>query len=274
MPTYSRPATIKGLPLGSITWNPDFRATLDDEGVWTGSVSFTCRYADIPNLLPYKGSPCQEAGWYFMALNGIEVSNNEGDTGVVTCKYKGSVTPDYGFDDQETDKAELEAIASSNISSSVNETPIEQHPKYIDVSTEDKQLMQELKNGRFKRSKTQPEDGAVYESKVDDIGVQIIKFTDPLAIELSNFISKGVLTYLDPTVIYSVTFGQKKQPRGSEIGEVGKIYSTPLNAPNVPAGRDWLMTAMNYQQDGKIYKITAEFRLSGEGGWEPLIYGE
>ena len=120
--------------------------------------------------------------------------------------------------------------------------------------------MQELKNGRFKRSKTQPEDGVVYESKVDDVGVQIIKFTDALSIELANFISKGVLTYLDPTLIYTVTFGQKKKPTAAELAEVGKIYSDPLNAPPTPEGRDWLMTAINYQQKGKIYTITVEYR--------------
>lgn len=264
MPTYSRPATIKGLPLGSITWNPDFRANLNEENLWTGSVSFTCNYRDIPNILPLLKSPCQEAGWGFMKLRSIDVSNNEGDTGVVTCSYRGSSTPDYEFGNEETTSTALNCTTS--------ETPIEQHPKYKDVPTVDKELMQELKNGRYKLSKTQPESGAVYESKVDDIGVQVIKFTDELSVELAGLISKGILTFLESTPIYTYTYTTKLKPRGSDLNKVGKIYSNPKEAPSVTGGRDWLCTSLSYNENAETYVVTAEFRLSGKDGWNPLIY--
>lgn len=268
------PATIKGLPLGSIIWNPDFKATLNEEGLWTGSVSFTCNYRDIPRILPALKSPCQEAGWAFMRLRSIDVSNNEGDTGVVTCSYSGSVTPDYQFGDDE-DSGVDDTTSSSSMTCSVTESPIEQHPKYKDVPTADKELMQELKNGRFKLSKTQPEEGAVYESKVDDIGVQVIKFTDELSVELAGLISDGILTYLESTPIYRYTYTSTNKPSATALNKVGKIYTNPKGAPAVSGGRNWLMTSLNYDESAAdTYVFTGEFRLSGVDGWNALIYAD
>jgi hypothetical protein len=264
--SYSRPATKFGLRAGNITWNPDFTATQDDKNLWTGSVSFTCNYADIPNLVPYLKSPCQEPGWGFMLLTGVTVSNNEGDTGVVTCKYTGTSTPDYEFGDEETN--------SSSLGTTVEETPIEQHPKYKDVTDIDKQLMQELKNGRFKLAKTQPEDALLFETRVDDEGVEQIEFTDELAIELAGLISKGILTYLNATPIYRYNYTSILKPKASVLNKVGKIEENPKDAPAVSGSRNWLMTAINYDQSGNSYNISTEFRLSGEGGWNPLIYSE
>jgi hypothetical protein len=270
--SYSRPATKFGLPQGNITWNPDFTATQDDKGVWTGSVTFTCNYSDIPRLLPELRSPCQEAGWNFMQLVGITVNNNEGDTGTVSCKYSGTVSPDYEFGDEE-DPDITTLTDSSNMSSTVEETPIEQHPKYKDVTDKDKQLMQELKNGRFKRAEVQPEDARLFETRVDDEGVEQIEFTDELAIELADFISSGVLTYLNATPIYTYTYPSPKQPTASVLNKVGKIEPNPKGAPSVTEGRNWLMTALNFDYDGVIYTISGEFRLSGKGGWDERIYG-
>jgi hypothetical protein len=268
--SYSRPATKFGLPQGNITWNPDFTATRDDKGVWTGSVTFTCNYADIPNLVPYLKSPCQEPGWSFMGLTGVTVNNNEGDTGTVSCKYSGMVTPDYEFGDEEPEDNVL--TDSSRMSTTIEETPIEQHPKYKDVTDVDKQLMQELKNGRFKLAKDQPEDALLFETRVDDEGVEQIEFTDELAIELAGFISQGILTYLNPVSIYTYTYPSNKKPSANVLNKVGKVEPNPRNAPAVSAGRDWLMTALNYEDDGVVFTITGEFRLSGIDGWNPLIY--
>ena len=95
----SRPATIFGLPQGSITWNPDFKASLDDKNLWTASATFTCRLANLTSLLPLLKSSCQESGFSFMSLNGLDIANNEGDTATVTCKYTGTQSPDFNIDD-------------------------------------------------------------------------------------------------------------------------------------------------------------------------------
>lgn len=266
----SRPATKFGLRLGSITWNDDFKANLDDKGLWTGSVSFTCNYADVPKILPKLKSPCQEPGWSFMSLKGVDVNNNSGDTAVVNCQYTGTVTPEFQFDEEDPEEVE-KSTSSSSMASTVTESPLEQHPKYAAVTDTDKQKMQELKNGRFKLAATQSEGKLTFITRVDDEGVEKIEFTDPLAIELATFIAKGVFTYLQATPVYRYTYTSTKKPTGSALNQVGKI-STPVDAPSVSGGRNWLMTALNYEQDGNSYSITGEYRLSGVDGWDTLIY--
>ena len=261
----STPATIHGLPASLITWNPDFKATRDDKNLWTGSCTFTCRRANLTNLIPAIGSPCQEPGFTFMFLKTVDVANNEGDTATVTCNYSGTSTPEFSFDRNNVPY-------TSSMSISTTEEPIETLKKYrTQLTQEDKNTVAEFKAGRYKIKKVV--DGEITEliSRTADNSAKIVYLTDPLLKELINKINSGIVAYLVPKPIYRYSYTSKKKPSGNLLNDVGKI-KTPPKAPDVSGGRNWLVMSINYDYSSNLYNISEEYMLSEEGGWDTDIY--
>lgn len=263
----SREATIFGLPQGNITWNPDFKANLDEKGLWTGSNSFTCRLADLTSLIPDLGATCQEPGFDFMTMVGTEVSNNEGDTAVVNCRYSGTVTPDYEFDGDNT-----AVKKTTSMSIAVSEEPIETNPKYVTLTEDQRNIVQQFKAGRYKIFKTA--DGVITEliSRVDDlnVGIHFIS-SSALLQDLIGKINKGFVSYLVPNQIFRVSYTQNVKPSASLLNYTGYIKA-PDDAPAVGDGRNWLLIGVNYTSESGVYSITEEYQLSGKGGWDTSIY--
>jgi hypothetical protein len=271
----SRQPTRFGLPQGSLTFNPDFKATKDDKGLWTGSITFTCRMEDVTNLLPENGSPCQEAGFNFMQLIGLDVANNEGGTATVTCKYSGTVSPDYGFD--EDDDANIPYTSSLSVATS--EEPIETHPRYRTgdnaLSSEERVLVSDFKASRLKVNEVNDETGVVTSliTRIDDAEIGIVTVDNPLLQELLGKILKGIVSYVEPRPVYRYNITQKNPPTSSQLNAVGKIGNAQ-KAPPIGEGRNWLLLAVNYDFDGTVYNISYEWNLSGVGGWDEDLYGE
>lgn len=268
----SRPATLFGLGSQRIIWNPDFQATRDDKNLWTGSVSFTCRRSDATSLIPALGSPCQEPGWSFMLLNGTDVSNNEGDTVVVTCKYTGLEST--GFETDELDPNSVSAYTKSMNVSTVEE-PIETLKKFRDnLTQEQKNVVSQFKAGRAKILKLI--DGKIRQlvSIVEDEEVKIIDVPDDSRFqELLTLINDGVETYLVPKPVYRYSYNSRSEPPASLLNDVGDIGNPP-KAPSVTGGRNWLLIGVtyDYERTTRIYKITQEWLLSGPGGWDTDVY--
>lgn len=263
----SRDATIFGLPQGNITWNPDFKASLDDKGLWTGSNSFTCRLHNLTQLIPDLGASCQEPGFDFMYMIGADVSNNEGDTAVVSCRYSGTVSPDYEFDG---DNPNLKKTFSMAIS--VSEEPIETHPRYDELTADQRNIVQQFKAGRYKIYKTV--DGVITKviSRVDDLNVGSfdIAASEPLT-DLVTKINKGFISYLVPNQVFRVSYTQNSKPPAALLNMTGYIKNAE-DAPTVGDGRNWLLIGVNYSSESGVYSITEEYQLSGPGGWNTEIY--
>jgi hypothetical protein len=81
----------------------------------------------------------------------------------------------------------------------------------------------------------------------------------------------GVQSYLRPQMVYRISYLQDSKP--STIATVGTRV-TPSGAPTLPAGANWLFSALNYRQIGRSgsYEVTEEYRASGPEGWNTLIY--
>jgi hypothetical protein len=102
------------------------------------------------------------------------------------------------------------------------------------------------------------------------------KYTDPAAgstglAAYARLILKGQDSVLKPSITLSITADQTTLPSMSEIG---KIATNLTNAPALPSGGNWILTGMNAVAliDGK-WRVTQEYRASGQGGWEPTVYG-
>jgi hypothetical protein len=82
--------------------------------------------------------------------------------------------------------------------------------------------------------------------------------------------NRGIESVLKPSITLSITTVESSLPSMSSIGKIATIS----NAPTLPTGANWLLTGMNATAiaDGK-WKISKEYRASGEGGWESALYG-
>lgn len=269
----SRQPTRFGLPVGNLTFNPDFKATRDDKGLWTGSITFTCRMEDLTNLLPADGSPCQENGFSFMSLIGLDVANNEGGTATVTCKYSGTVSPDYGFDDDDN------IPFTSSLSVATSEEPVETHPRYTTgegaLTSEERVLVSDFKASRLKVNAVDEQNGLVTSliTRIDDSDIGIITVDNPLLQELLGKILKGIVSYIAPRPVYRYNITQTSPPPSTQLNAVGTVGNAQ-KAPAIDGGRNWLLMAVNYDFDGTVYNISYEWNLSGIGGWDEDLYGE
>jgi hypothetical protein len=263
----SRDATKFGLPRGRLTWNPDFQATLSDKNLWTGSVTFTCNIADVIALKPELKSPCQEPGFEFMGLVGLEVKNNEGDTATVNCRYSGTVSPDFGIDDPEE-----ETPKTSSMAIGVSLEPITSHKQFKDLTQAEWTIVSLFQKGLYVAGKIT--NGVVetllpntYDSKLGIVTLEGDKLK-----KLIGYLNKGVDRYLAAHQVYRVNYTSNNRPTAAELNKVGYV----TNAPGAPVvnDRDWLYMGVNYSESGDVYDITQEWELSGPGKNDPYLYKE
>jgi len=256
-------ATVFGLPLGQIEWNNDFTATRAETGQWTASESFTCQLSDVTRMIPKKGASCQLNGWSFLKVFSVKVSNIDGNLALVTCEFGGT---------QEVEKSEEEEEAEREytyeLGITTGEEPIETKFKYRDVPPEELAIIQNFRAGNLREVKDAPytyQNSSSFEKGTE------LKVESELGKELIDLISKGVESYLYPGQIWRATYTSNRLPRTSVLNAVGTITSA-INAPAVGHGRDWLFIGCNVVENNKVFTITLEWQLSGDGGWEPKIY--
>lgn len=258
----SRDATKFGIGRGKITWNPDFQANLDNKGLWTGSITFTCNSEDVISLKPDLKAPCQEPGWSFMLLVGLDVRNNEGGTATVNCKYSGATKSDleFGFDDGPEE--------STSQSISVSTEPIQSHPRYKDLTPSDWAIVNNFKNGAYKVGRM--EGGLIMSllPNVHDSNISAIEVTGERLQELLGFMNKGIESYLAPHQVYRIDYTSNTEPSTSRIEGVGYIE----NLPPAPDGKNWLYMGMTYTETSGVYSVSLEWELSGPGGWNETLY--
>lgn len=257
--------TIRGLSPGTLKWQPDFQATHDaSEDSWSATVSFICNLADVVTLRPQKGAGCLEPGFAFLTYTGCTVENISGGLGRITCKYSGGESQDFefGFDDDGGKYRTELAISTS-------EEPVESHFRYKDVTAEDRIKIAHLKAGRMKPTATPNE----YVLKEGSEHGKKFTFTEERAAELAEKIAKGITSYLACNQCWRVQYTTKNKIRASILNKVGKIANAK-GAPSISEDRDWLFMGASVQEQGDIYSVSLEWRLSGPGGWDAELYGE
>lgn len=81
--------------------------------------------------------------------------------------------------------------------------------------------------------------------------------------------NRGVDDYLLGTVTMRVTEEGQAEPNLSGLGRI----ATPPSAPSLPDNRNWLLVGIDGERVGNDrWKVTREYRASGAGGWDPVIY--
>ncbi len=134
------------------------------------------------------------------------------------------------------------ADTTEEIVSSTSEAPIETHPLFVD---------------ELGGTKASPLNGAVF----DDNG-KFLGFSAD-----SDF--AGVESYLIPSTVYRRTTPTTEAP--NSIAGVGKISG---DVPITTDGdKTWLFSSRTWRRSGGVYDLTEEYALSGDGGWDDIIYG-
>jgi hypothetical protein len=85
------------------------------------------------------------------------------------------------------------------------------------------------------------------------------------------YFKKGIDSVLKPSITLTITDDEPNLP---SMAEIGKIAAGLTNAPTLPTGGNWILTGMNaVAVAGGKWRITREYRASGQGGWEEMLYG-
>jgi len=86
----------------------------------------------------------------------------------------------------------------------------------------------------------------------------------------AGLVASGQDSYLNPSVTLTITDDESSLP---SIADIGHIATGLTNAPTLPSGGNWLFTGMNAAalSNGK-WRISKEYRASGQKGWNNLIY--
>lgn len=246
----------------------DFTVSLDSKGKFTASDSFTAPYAQVQQFLPLLGAPCQRTGWTWLVCEGYTIEPQHGGVCKVIVQYNSSGN-DGSFDfDTAADSRFKYSLAITS-----SDEPLETHPKYRNISQDEKELISNVKTGLYERSNKTSTHQDFYKFKhTQDKSAAVLSITSDLGKELIDFILKGVESYLMPRQTYTVRYNHYNLPSSSMIGKVGYIDTQPKGNPPTPSGRNWLFTGCNATQNGKLYTIELQWELSGDEGWEDKIY--
>ncbi len=84
--------------------------------------------------------------------------------------------------------------------------------------------------------------------------------------ELSGELAVGLERYYVPRGTFARSYTTTVKPT---LAGVGKIASTPVNAPALAKGYTWLLTRRSYRTTGYIYRVTENYQA---GRWLKAIY--
>jgi hypothetical protein len=253
-------AIIHGKIKSGLEWTDDFQASQDDDGVWSVSISFNCKLSEVSRLSPGVGAPCPASGWAFAKLKTKSVSNEKAGIAKVTCQFAG-LTNEY-------DEEESPELGTSSLSVTTQEEAIMSHKRYKDLSDVEKETILRIAAGDFK---LKPGFASTYINVSDHEDGKTYPLESDAAFELAGYLRKGVESYLAAGTIYSISYKADSFPNAS-LNKVSKI-DAPQGAPAVNAGYNWLYIGANINKDGKgIYNVEKQWRLSGPGGWDSVLY--
>jgi hypothetical protein len=81
---------------------------------------------------------------------------------------------------------------------------------------------------------------------------------------------KGIESVLKPSITLSIIDDESSLP---SMADIGKVATGLNNAPTLPSGGNWLLTGMNASAlPNNKWRISREYRASGQLGWEPTLY--
>jgi len=271
-------ATILGFTSNEIKPQPAFKAKQNENGGWTAQHEFVVKVVDFAAVQSQfaKGTPLYElddgllAFFGFLKISDVQVIRAEGDliTLAVTATGSSSGQFDVGGDEPTLGTG---ALPTYDLQTNTVPLPFSMHPKWKDISPQDKELLGLLIDGEYVYQFSDDqlyytlEDGTRYKSEFQLESINSIEFAKRIA--------QGETTW-DSSVITWIESTEGTTPISSAIlAQHMKIVSNPRgNPPDAGGGSDWMLTGVSQSQTGELYRTRLEYSMSQRGGHDSFLY--
>jgi hypothetical protein len=231
---------------GRLYPQPGYSLRIDKEGKWTATQVFYCHRSSAVQLMPRPGTVHPEVS--FIAVSQVSANFTEGDLAEITCEYAGAEEKD-----EETEKDS--AVYTMGLS--LSEEPLLSHPRYADIPDAEREAIQQIASGKDK-----DDQGRALKDKIDsDTGKEAL-----------TKVLRGQTSYYSPRVTWRESWVRSKPVGSSDLNDIGNISTPSGPAPALAGGRNWLLNGVTQTQEGKSYRIEAEWLASDRGGWDDDIY--
>ena len=231
---------------GRLYPQPGYSVQVDKEGKWTATQVFLCHRTSATALMPRPGTIHPEIG--FIAVSQSTVNFTEGDLAEITCQYAGA-------EEKENEKAN--AVYTMGLS--LSEEPLLSHLRYKNLPQKEREAIQLIQSGKDK----------------DDQGNKLRdKVTSDRGKEALAKIDRGQTSYYSPRVTWRESWVRTRPAEAAELNKIGNIDIPNGPAPQLAATRNWLLNGVTQTQDGKAFRLEAEWLASDREGWDPDIYND
>ncbi len=170
----------------------------------------------------------------------------------------GFYTITYTFEGLSQDMTLADRAKTYELVVSLDELPIEAHNKFVT---------------HIAGTPATPLNGAIF---IDPITGKKSKKEGAIFKEFSPVVGgtknafAGIEAYLAPGAEWRITYNSQTTP--SAFSDQGKIVE-PDGSPPTPTGRTWIGWGMSYTEKGGVLVVTKTYKLSGDDGWNTVIYG-
>lgn len=245
-------AVVFGLNVNSFNPRNDFRASVDETGLVTATMSFSIRRGDYNNVRNFLlvgtrlGTLYPKNDIYFkdLRLQSHEYAQNDGANGidVVTASFAGFI--------ETINLPNSEKTKVYEITSSLAEISMLQHPKYLKAALQatytDGVAVSALYNGTARYDINSSGDIKIFDNytgqQIADITHSVIKPWFELIIVRDN------KTYKSPVSEYTETQTNYAGLTDDNINYLGYIDANPPANPPTATNMIWQLTAINQQK--------------------------
>lgn len=278
-------ATIIGLNSSSIRPQPGFSVQQSENGGWTGThtVIVTRDGFDNPTIIAKFANgelltgidPDIPALFNFLRVVDTKVVADEGD--LVTLEVTASGSNTSQFEGGGEGGLGAGALPKYLLSGQLRDRPFSEHKKWKAMSAQSKTLLGLLLKGELDYIPSYEEMGGVLgEKNINNMPWTPFPFqfeeTETDALEFADLIAQGQTTYEAAAYTWTESTEGTAELQSADLNDLSKI-STPRGDPPTSSGtRNWRLTSVSQDQEGKLYRTTLTWTLSDVGGYNEFLY--
>jgi hypothetical protein len=274
-------STLQGITNNQIYPQPGFSAARDENGGWRGSAEFvvtTATWAQASWRAQFaKGTPITQLDptldpfFSFLTVDTQTVTRNEG--GLVTVMVEVTGGADQWSTEGSSPSLAEAALPTYRLEGRLQEFPLSQHPKWVELSENEQYTLGNLLNDRVVYGIPENETEKKIFWPQGNLWFQDEQIETGNGYKFLDLILAGVKTYYVPTLSWTESTQGSSPMTADQIGKLGRIDASPRGNPPTPSGtRNWMLTGASQEQRGELYQTQIEWTLSDREGWSNFLY--